>query len=55
MWATDAPWIYRQPGYDALTKVLDELLPDMTEADRTDIMGGTARRFLRFPERKTDV
>jgi L-fuconolactonase len=55
MWATDAPWIYRQPGYAALTKVLDELLPDMTEADRADIMGGTARRFLRFPERKTGV
>lgn len=53
MWATDAPWIYQEPGYGALTKVLDELLPDMTQADRADIMGGTARRFLRFPERKT--
>ncbi len=53
MWATDAPWIYQEPGYAALTKVLDELLPDMTAADRADIMGATARRFLRFPERKT--
>jgi len=53
MWATDAPWIYQEPGYAALTTVLDELLPAMTEGDRAEIMGGTAQRFLRFPVRKT--
>ncbi len=49
MWATDAPWIYQEPGYAELTTVLDELLPSITDADRADIMGGTAQRFLRFP------
>ncbi len=51
MWATDAPWIYQDPGYAALTTLIGELLPDLSEADRTAIMGGTAQRFLRFPPR----
>ena len=49
MWATDAPWIYHEPGYGKLTKVLDELLPQLTATEREAVMGGTAQRFLRFP------
>ena len=48
MWASDAPWIYEEPGYGACVAILDELLPDLSEKEREDIMGGTARRFLRF-------
>ena len=51
MWASDAPWIYGEPGYGALTTVLDELLPQLSESERAAIMGGTAQRFLRFPMR----
>jgi len=50
MWASDFPWILDDPGYGALTRVIDELLPGLTAQERADIMGGTARRFLRFPD-----
>lgn len=50
MWATDAPWIYEEPGYGALLNVIGELLPDLSEADHAAIMGGTAQQFLRFPQ-----
>lgn len=46
MWATDFPWIRENPGYGALTCVLDHLLPDLDDADRALIMGGTARRAI---------
>ena len=49
MWGTDAPWIYEDPGYGALTTIIRELLPNLPEADYADMMGGTAHRFLRFP------
>jgi len=52
MWATDAPWIYEEPGYGEYTRVIDELLPSISEQERGDIMGGTASRFLRFPKRE---
>ena len=49
MWATDFPWIVEDPGYARLIPILDELLPDLSGAERADIMGGTASTFLRFP------
>ena len=50
MWATDFPWIVDDPGYDKMAQVVDELLPDLTPPDRDAIMGGTAKRVLRFPD-----
>ena len=49
MWASDFPWIVKLPGYAALLRVVDELLPDLSAQERAAIMGGTAQRFLRFP------
>ena len=46
MWATDSPWILQEPGYDKLTRVIDTQLPDLSEADRALIMGGTAQARL---------
>lgn len=46
LWATDFPWIRADPGYGKLTRVLDELLPEIDDADRAQIMGGTARRMI---------
>jgi predicted TIM-barrel fold metal-dependent hydrolase len=51
MWATDAPWIYEEPGYGEYATIIDELLPEISQGEREDIMGGTARGFLRFPVR----
>ncbi|MBI4552651.1 MAG: amidohydrolase family protein, partial [Candidatus Latescibacteria bacterium] len=51
MWATDFPWILEEPGYGPLTGIIKELLPDLSEQDYDDIMGGNAQRFLRFPKR----
>ena len=50
MWASDFPWIVQDPGYGRLTTLLDELLPELTDAQRAQIMGGTAKRVLRFPD-----
>lgn len=46
MWATDFPWIRKDPGYDRLARVLDELLPDLGDEDREKVMGGTAEKRL---------
>ena len=49
MWASDFPWILGDPGYGPLTNIARELMPDISETEYDDIMGETARRFLRFP------
>ena len=53
MWATDFPWILEDPGYGALTTVIEKLLPNLAASELADIMGGTAKRFLRFPDRNS--
>jgi predicted TIM-barrel fold metal-dependent hydrolase len=50
LWASDFPWILRQPGYDRMVGLLDELLPDLADHERTAVMGDNAAEFLRFPE-----
>lgn len=46
MWATDFPWIRRDPGYRKLVEVLDALMPDLTDEDRAKVMGETAEKRL---------
>ena len=53
MWATDFPWILEKPGYRELTTIIEKLLPNLSESELADIMGGNAKRFLRFPNRNT--
>ncbi|AWT60900.1 MAG: hypothetical protein DF168_02125 [Candidatus Moanabacter tarae] len=53
LWATDFPWITENPGYERLTQIIEELLPDLNEDEISEIMGGTAQRLLRFPEAPT--
>jgi len=50
MWATDFPWILEDPGYDKLTTIIEKLMPNLTESELADIMGGNAKRILRFPD-----
>ena len=50
MWATDFPWILEEPGYGELTTVIEKLMPSLTESELADIMGGNAKRILRFPD-----
>lgn len=50
MWATDFPWITADPGYGRLFALLEELLPGLSDRDRQAVMGGTAKRFLRFTD-----
>ena len=50
LWATDFPWIVEEPGYDKMTRVVEELLPDLTQQELANIMGRTAQRLLRFPD-----
>ena len=49
MWATDFPWILEEPGYGNLTTLMEKLLPNLSDTEVEDIMGGTAKRVLRFP------
>ncbi|MBI2195194.1 MAG: amidohydrolase [Planctomycetes bacterium] len=53
LWATDFPWILEDPGYGHLTEIVRELLPDLTDHEREDIMGRTAQKFLRFGPGRT--
>ena len=48
MWASDFPWIAENPGYGRMMKVIDELLQQLSDAERAAIIGGTAERFLRL-------
>lgn len=50
MWATDFPWIVEDPGYGKMAQIVDELLPELPEDELAEIMGGTAKRVLRFPD-----
>ncbi len=50
MWATDFPWILENPGYGELTTVVQQLLPNLSQSELAGIMGGNAKRFLRFPD-----
>lgn len=50
MWATDFPWILEEPGYGKLTTVIENLMPNLSESELADIMGGNAKQFLRFPD-----
>ena len=45
MWGSDFPWIAEVPGYKKLTELIDFHLPDLTEDERSMIMGGTASAF----------
>ena len=46
--ASDWPWIEFEPGYGRILAVVDELLPDITAAERDAIRGGTAMSLFRF-------
>jgi predicted TIM-barrel fold metal-dependent hydrolase len=49
LWGSDFPWIVKEPGYGNTRKVIDELLPELSDAEAQAILGGTAQRFLRLP------
>lgn len=49
MWATDYPWTRTDPGYKSVLPIVRDLLPDLSEQEHQEIMGGTARSFLRLP------
>tara|TARA_B100000686_G_C16629575_1_gene883896 strand:+ start:140 stop:1033 length:894 start_codon:yes stop_codon:yes gene_type:complete len=51
MWASDFPWIYVEPGYDKMVGLLKELVPNVSDEDHASIMGGAAKRILRFADR----
>lgn len=46
--ASDWPWIREEPGYAEVLSVFEQLLPGLSDAERTAIRGGTAMRLLRF-------
>ena len=45
---TDWPWMVDEPGYEACLEMIDEHVPDLSESEREDIMGGTAAEMLGF-------
>lgn len=48
MWASDYPWIAAEPGYQAVLDLVDHFLPDLSEAERAAVLGGTATRLFSF-------
>jgi L-fuconolactonase len=45
-WASDFPWILEEPGYGALLELPDRGLPNLTDAERTEVLGGTVARIF---------
>ena len=48
LWASDFPWIAEQPGYAQQLALVDHLLPNLTQAERQQIPGGTAASLFDF-------
>ena len=48
LWASDFPWIADQPGYSEQLALVDHLLPNLTQTEREQIMGGTAASLFDF-------
>jgi predicted TIM-barrel fold metal-dependent hydrolase len=46
LWASDYPWPAQDPGYGRLLDLVDHTFPDLTEAERADILGGTCARLF---------
>lgn len=46
--ASDFPWIVDEPGYGETLALTDSFLPDLSEAERDAIRGGTALRLFSF-------
>jgi L-fuconolactonase len=44
LWASDFP--FAEPGYGQLLELVDRTFPDLGEADRRDILGGTCARLF---------
>lgn len=48
LWASDFPWVAEQPGYAQQLALVDHLLPNLTQAERQQITGGTAASLFDF-------
>ena len=48
LWASDFPWILKEPGYPEQLALVDHLLPDIDSAARDFIRGGTAASLFSF-------
>jgi predicted TIM-barrel fold metal-dependent hydrolase len=46
LWASDYPWPAEDPGYGRLLGLVDHTFPDLTEAERADLLGGTCARLF---------
>lgn len=42
----DWPWMQDVPGYNDLLEMVDDHLPELSDEERADVMGGTARRLF---------
>jgi L-fuconolactonase len=45
-WASDFPWILEEPGYGPLVDLPAAHLPNLSDAERADILGGTIARIF---------
>jgi L-fuconolactonase len=48
LWASDFPWILKQPGYEPQLHLVDHYLPDIAPQERAAIMGETAAHLFGF-------
>ena len=48
LWASDFPWIRKQPGYPEQLALVDLLLPNITEHEKQQVTGGTAESLFVF-------
>jgi L-fuconolactonase len=48
LWASDFPWITKEPGYQEQLALVDKLLPNLSTEDRAKICGGNAEELFVF-------
>jgi L-fuconolactonase len=46
MWASDYPWIAKEPGYPRMLELVEQQLPRLSPTERAEILGGTAERLF---------
>jgi len=49
MWGSDFPPVAAREGYGNALRWVEELLADLSQGERTEVFGGTARRVFRLP------
>jgi L-fuconolactonase len=55
LWASDFPWIIDDPSYGPMMNIINEVIPNMGETAKAQLMGDNAAQRLGFPPVESDA